>query len=126
MEFFIKKNANLPVLKLYLIKDGRSDFQNPVTDFDNASISFSMYDVKTGLIKIAQQPCEIVTELDMDGVSLDYVVTYKFSTIQTSTVGRYKVEFVFNDSTGALILPLRQELFINISDSISELGFCCS
>jgi hypothetical protein len=40
MEFFIKKNANLPVLKLYLIKDGRSDFQNPVTDFDNASISF--------------------------------------------------------------------------------------
>jgi hypothetical protein len=126
MEFFIKKNANLPVLKLYLIKDGRSDFQNPVTDFDNASISFSMYDVKTGIIKIAQQPCEIVTELDMDGVSLDYVVTYKFTTIQTSTVGRYKVEFVFNDSTGALILPLRQELFINIGDSISELGFCCS
>lgn len=126
MEFFIKKNANLPLLKLYLIKDGRSDFQNPVTDFDNTSIFFSMYNVNTGLIKIAQQPCEVITELDEDGVSLNYIVTYKFSSIQTSTIGRYKVEFVFNDSTGGLILPLRQELFINVSDSITEIGFCCS
>jgi len=28
MEFFIKKNATLPLLKLQVVKDGRSDYDN--------------------------------------------------------------------------------------------------
>jgi hypothetical protein len=125
MEFFIKGGANLPLLKLYLIKDGRSDFQREDNDLLATSIFFSMYDVNTGLIKIAQQPCTITAELSEDGVSLDYVVEYKFTTRQTSNIGRYKAEFVIQDYTGSSILPLRQELFVNITSSIIEADFCC-
>jgi hypothetical protein len=125
MEFFIKSGANLPLLKLYLIRDGRSDFQLVDNNLNATSIFFSTYDVNTGLIKISQQPCTITTELDEDGVTLNYVVEYKFTTRQTSQSGRYKGEFVIQDSTGSAILPLRQELFVNITESITEVGFCC-
>jgi hypothetical protein len=125
MEFFIKSGANLPSLKLYLIKDGRSDFQSEYKDLQATSIFFSMYDYNSGLIKIAQQPCTITTELDEDGVSLNYVVEYKFTTRQTAQTGRYRAEFVIQDYTGSAILPLRQELYVNITGSITEVGFCC-
>ena len=52
MEFFIKKKTTLPVLKLQVVKDGRSDYNHFMKEIELSSIFFSMVDVETGLIKI--------------------------------------------------------------------------
>jgi hypothetical protein len=56
MEFFIKKKATLPVLKLQVVKDGRSDYNQFMKSIELSSIFFSMIDVETGLIKINTKP----------------------------------------------------------------------
>ena len=52
MEFYIKKNATLPVLKMQVVKDGRSDYNNFMDLIENSSIIFSMVDVETGIPKM--------------------------------------------------------------------------
>jgi len=44
MEFFIKKNATLPVLKMQVVKDGRSGYMQIMEDLEVSSIYFSMVD----------------------------------------------------------------------------------
>ena len=51
MDFFIKKNATLPVLKLQVIKDGRSDYNNFMELLETSSIFFSMVNIETGIPK---------------------------------------------------------------------------
>jgi hypothetical protein len=46
MEFFIKKNATLPLLKLQVVKDGRSDYNNFMKLIEVASLYFSMVDTE--------------------------------------------------------------------------------
>ena len=57
MEFFINKNATLPVLKLELIRDGRNDFEKFFELIQNADIYFTMTDVVTGVKRIAKNLC---------------------------------------------------------------------
>jgi hypothetical protein len=45
MEFFIKKNATLPLLKMQVVKDGRSDYHSFMDLIESSSIIFSMVDV---------------------------------------------------------------------------------
>ena len=52
MEFFIKKIATLPVLKLQIIKDGRSDFENIKNSFLTNPVFFSMTEIPTNILKI--------------------------------------------------------------------------
>ena len=43
MEFFIKQNSNLPILKMDIIKDGRTkSWDNFYSILDNATLRFSM------------------------------------------------------------------------------------
>lgn len=44
--FFIRKNSNLPLLKLKVINDGRADFRKIYDRLENAAITFSMMDEK--------------------------------------------------------------------------------
>ena len=59
MEFFIKKNATLPVLKMQVVKDGRAEYQHFMDLLETSTIAFSMVDVATGIPKIASQPAYI-------------------------------------------------------------------
>ena len=56
MEFYIKKNATLPVLKMQVVKDGRAGYQQLMEDLEVSTIFFTMIDVETGIPKIVSAP----------------------------------------------------------------------
>jgi hypothetical protein len=119
MEFFINKNAELPVLKLELIQDGRNDFQKFFERIQNANIYFSMSDVVTGVKKIGKKRTGVaLVEPVSNCVGEEYYITYKFTAKDTEKAGRYIAQFTieFLDGSGNLIVPIREELFINVLD----------
>jgi hypothetical protein len=119
MEFFINKNSTLPVLKLELIQDGRNDFKSFYEKIQNANIYFTMTDVVTGIKRIAKKKAttqQVLPSLDCNDE--EFYITFQFSTKQTGLSGRYvgNFEIEFLDGSGTLIVPIREELFINILD----------
>lgn len=116
MDFFINKNSTLPVLKLELIQNGRDDFYKFYEKVQNANIFFTMYDVITGMKKIAKKPANLEQILPENCVGEEYYITYQFSEKETSVGGRFVGKFTidFLDGSGTLIVPIQEELFINI------------
>lgn len=117
MEFSINKNSTLPVLKLELIQDGRNDFQKFHDKIQNANIFFSMTDVITGVKRIAKKETGIQqVEPASDCVGDEFYLVYQFTERDTAVAGRYvgQFEVEFLDGSGTLIVPIREELFINI------------
>ena len=78
MEFFIKKNANLPALKILIVRDGRSDYETFMGSLRSFTMYFSMSDVVTGIPKIVSAPCEISSFIDNEG-EVQYYVYFKFN-----------------------------------------------
>jgi hypothetical protein len=125
MEFFIKKNATLPILKMQVVKDGRSGYQQLMQDLEVSAIYFSMIDTTNGIPKIIDAPCGIVP-LDLPaGSPPEYYIYFQFNSRDTNKTGRYKGEFLIKNDEGNLILPLREEIYINIQDSFSAIDPCC-
>lgn len=125
MEFFIKKNATLPVLKMQVVKDGRSGYLEIMEDLEVSSIYFSMVDTSTGIAKIVSAPCSIVS-LDLpEGSTPEYYIYFQFSARDTNQVGRYQGQFLLKNDEGNLILPLREELYVNVQDSFISTEPCC-
>ena len=116
MEFFINKNASLPILKLELIQDGRNDFRKFFEMIQNADIFFSMTDVITGIKKIGKKKTGVALVEPVSCVGEEYYITYQFSEKDTNRAGRYVGQFIieFLDGSGTLLVPIREELFINI------------
>lgn len=117
MEFSINKNSTLPVLKLELIQDGRNDFQKFHEKVQNANIYFTMTDVITGVKRIAKKQTGIQqVEPASDCVGDEFYLIYQFTERDTAVAGRYvgQFEVEFLDGSGTLIVPIREELFINI------------
>lgn len=118
MDFFIKKNATLPVLKLQVVKDGRSDYNKFMDMIEESSIFFSMVDVETGIPKISSRPAGFVEKTFVDlNAGPEYYIYYQFTPRDTNRIGRYAGQFMLRNSDGVLILPIREELFINVQDS---------
>ena len=118
MEFFIKKKATLPVLKLQVVKDGRSDYNNFMELLETSSIFFSMVNVETGVIKINSKPAGFVEKTFLDpNANPEYYIYYKFTNTDTNRVGRYEGQFLVKNDDGNLILPIREKLFINVQES---------
>lgn len=125
MEFFIKKNANLPVLKMQVVKDGRAGYQELMESLPVSSIYFSMVDTSTGIPKIVDAPCGIVA-LDLPaGSTPEYYIYFQFTARDTNTVGRFQGEFLIKNDEGNLILPLREEIYVNVQESFSSVDPCC-
>jgi hypothetical protein len=118
MEFFINKGATLNVLKLELIQDGRNDFHKFFELIQNANIFFTMTDVVTGIKRIGRKRAGTALITPESCVGEEYYLVYQFTEKETSRVGRYVGQFTidFLDGTGTLIVPIREELFINILD----------
>jgi len=118
MEFFINKNATLPVLKLELIRDGRNDFQKFYDMIQNADIYFTMTDVVTGVKRIAKKPTGIELVVPESCVGEEYYIIYQFTERDTAVAGRFAAQFtiVFLDGSGTLIAPIKEELFVNVLD----------
>jgi len=118
MEFYIKKNATLPVLKLQVVKDGRSDYNNFMEMIEESAIFFSMVNVETGIPKISTRPAGFVEKTQMDpNATPEYYIYYQFNSKDTNKVGRYEGQFLLRNTDGTLILPIREKLFINVQES---------
>ena len=119
MEFYINKNATLPVLKIELINDGRNDFNKFYEKIQNANIYFTMTDIDTGIKKIARKVASTELVLPESDCTEQYYITYQFSSRETAKYGRYVAQFEidFLDGTGTLIVPIREDLYVNILDA---------
>jgi hypothetical protein len=118
MEFFIKKNATLPLLKMAVVRDGRNDYNNMMDFIEQSSIFFSMVSVDTGIPKISTRPAGFVSvELLDPNADPEYFVYYQFTPRDTNKVGRYQGQFLFRNDQGTMILPIREELYINVQES---------
>ena len=118
MEFFIRKNATLPIIEVDIIKDGKLDYNYQKTQLSASTIYFSMKDVQTGFYRITNGLCTFDTET--------YSVYYQFTKKNTRSIGRFEGEFKITTSQGTVVLPLRDSLYVTILDSIVNSDFCCS
>jgi hypothetical protein len=117
MEFSINKNSTLPILKLSLINDGRHNFSEFYDKIQNANIFFTMTDIITGVKKIAKKPTTIeLVKPEVNCVGDKYYIIYQFTEKDTANSGRYLGNFTieFLDESGKLIVPICEDLYINI------------
>jgi len=116
MEFFIKQNTSLPILKMDVINDGRTDsWKNFYDILDNANIRFSMKSEDNGIQKIFMQPAYITEKTRLNPESnREYYIYYKWSARDTNKKGRFIGEFSIVLENGELIAPITSNLYINI------------
>jgi len=124
-QFFINKDSVLPILRMELIYDGRHDFNKFWDAIQNSEITFTMTNVDTKVIKIANAPCYIKLR-EIDGCVDQYVICYDWKKRDTKERGTYEGVFTINfngDLTsetdtsypkGDLVMPIREKLFITI------------
>jgi hypothetical protein len=118
MEFFIKKNATLPLLKLQVVKDGRSDYNNFMELLETSTIFFSMVNTENGIPRITSRPAGFVEKIfDDPNAEPEYYIYYQFTKQDTSIEGRYEGQFLVKTFEGNVILPVREKLFIYIQES---------
>ena len=118
MNFFINKNATLPLLKMELIQDGRYNYRDFHELVQNSDIYFSMTNIDDGWKKICHTPATCAVKLDSCNEEEMYYLAYQFSGRETNKAGIYRGQFEieFLDGSGTLIVPLRDELQIHILD----------
>ena len=115
-EFFINKNSTLPMLKMELINDGRTDFNKFYEMIQNSIITFSMEDVERGVLRISNEPALVIKKENT--FEEEYYIAYKWKPKDTTHCGKFKGFFniVFSDvyGGGSLIVPIKDHLYINI------------
>jgi hypothetical protein len=127
--FYIRKNSELPILKMKVNNDGRNDYKKIFEGLENAAVTFSMKEIgcdsckykifnKQGLIIPVKSDC---------GTKQEYYIGYKFTQKDTNEVGPYQGEFKidFLDDGCGLIVPIREDLIINILDSQTTSRIVC-
>ena len=123
-QFFINQNSILPILSLELIKDGRSCNTKVYDMLQNADITFTMTNVDTGIIKVANASAYI-KEREIEGCTTEYLICYDWKPRDVKEKGTFKGEFniKFGDDltsedliypTGNLKVPIREELIVTI------------
>jgi hypothetical protein len=126
MNFYIKKNATLPLLKMQVVKDGRSEYQQFMDSLETATITFTMVNTASGIPKIVAKPAYIVELVNLDVNALpEYYVYFRFTERDTNQVGQYSGEFLIHNDQGDLVLPLREELNIYVQESFIIKSPCC-
>lgn len=116
MEFFIKQNSELPILKMKVVKDGRTNAANVYnSELDNATIRFSMKEESSGIPKILMNNAYItaMTQTEPDSPT-EYYIYYRWTQRDTNRKGKYIGEFSVVNDLGELIAPIRETLYINI------------
>jgi hypothetical protein len=120
MDFFINKGATLPVMRLELIQDGRYEWSSFFNKLQNSNIYFTMSELDSGVKKIGKkQTVALLKETcpNCDNCLGDeYYLSYTFTERDTNKAGIYIGKFIieFLDGSGTLIVPLREELRINV------------
>ena len=125
--FFIKRNSELPILQMKVINDGRNDYKKIFDNLENAAITFSMMNVESNRYKVFNKQALIIPVLNESCGETEYYIGYKFSKNETNMAGTFKGEFKidFLDDGTSLIIPIYEDLFINIADSFVNTKIVC-
>ena len=128
-DFYIRKNSELPVLKMKVNYDGRNDYKKICDDLENAAVTFSMKEMGCNSCKwkVFNKEALIIPVDSECGTKQEYYIGYKFSKKETNEAGVYKGEFKidFLDDGCTLIVPIREDLIINILDSQTMSRIIC-
>jgi hypothetical protein len=77
-----------------------------------------MVSLETGITEIFSHPAFLVPLKLANGAPPEYYVCVELTKDHTRRTGRYKGEFLFRNDEGNLILPIREELFINVTPGV--------
>ena len=123
MDWYMRQNSLLPILRLELIEDGRHDYRKVFDLLQNSEITFTMVNKETGVTKIAKAPAYIKLKED-GGCFEEYVICYDWRKRDTKEAGTYigtfNIEFgelksdEYDYPTGNLVMPIREPLYITI------------
>lgn len=123
MDFYIRQNSVLPILRMELIEDGRHDYNKFHELIQNSTITFTMVNKETGVTKVAKAPAYLKLREDAGCVD-QYVICFNWRKHDTKEAGNYvgyfDIDFgeVKNDNyeypKGKLIMPIRETLNITI------------
>ena len=105
------------MIEVSMFKDGKSDYNFIKTDLSTSTIYFYMKDIDKGVYKIAKSNAIFNNENNS--------IYFQFSKKNTDSVGRYEGEFKIQTEQGIIDLPLKEKLYINVLDSLSNPDFCC-
>lgn len=121
MEFIIRKNATLPLLKMQIVKDGKSTYEDFMSFIETSTIYFSMQNTENGGLKINTSFAGFVEKIfDDPNAAPEYYLYYRFTKQNTNKPGRYEGQFVIKNDAGTLVLPIREKLNILIKDSLLD------
>lgn len=121
INFYVRKNSTLPVLRIELLLDGRNLYNISNDIITGSTIYFSMVDKSTNILKVGKSLCTITNE------SGKLFITYKFSGKSLSSVGEFIGEFFITDSKGLEVIPITEKINIIVLDSIFNTNTveCC-
>jgi hypothetical protein len=126
MKFFIKKYSTLPYL-IYDLEDISKKYEISQNHWENAVATFSMFDKKNKIYRIANNHAEIIGNENNNiyaESSKHYKLRYKFNSKETSKIGDYfgefKVDFFNSHHIGKLTIPIATGIDVIIKDSITR------
>ena len=125
--FFIRKNSNLPILKLKVINDGRNMYRTIYNRLENAAITFSMIDDDGNYKIFNKQGLLLPVDKEICQEDGEYYLGYEFTEKDTNKAGTYKAEFRINflDEGVSLVVPIREDLYVNVLDSFTKSQIVC-
>ena len=127
MDFFIKQHATSPILVMKIIKDGRNDFNKLHEMLDNSCIKFAMMSMDCPSYIIANKNAGYIKKETIHPDSPEeFLLFYRWTANDTKVPGRYLGEFriKFYESGEELIVPIREDLYINILPSFVKMCAC--
>jgi len=126
MDFFIKQNSTLPFLQIEVFNDGRSSFRKNLSVLTASTVTFSMYHEDTGIYRLIDKPAQIVEYTPLSGVGeKTYAIRYQFNKRDTAKFGSFVGEFKIQNRYGDTIIPISNNININILESFTDSDFCC-
>ena len=85
-----------------------------------------MHATEPGIPPITSRPGGFVNKTFLNpNTEPEYYIYYQFTNKDTNRVGRYEGQFMLRTPDGVLILPIREELYINVQPSFISETACC-
>jgi hypothetical protein len=125
MNFYIKQNSTMPLLKFPLTQKLMEKYGITADMLEGVAVTFSMINIETGNYKIANVTSNLVICPDRATNPSEeyYTLTHMFKLGDTNKPGRYSGEFCLDflcEGCGKLKLPTESEINIIISGSITK------
>ena len=115
MNFYIRKNSTLPKLTVEVFIDDENSFWSSNDDFSASTITFNMKSEETGFYTIINKPVSVkVKRSTNSGPIKSYYLETQFTQKETSKLGSYITEFKIIGQRGTEILPIQNEIIVNV------------